>query len=436
MATTTIEPHPQEKSGHPLLYASIVIIVGILGTTLAQPQVLGRIPIQNLLKNELHVDRAANAAFFFWIGLAWYFKPFFGIIADAFPLFGSRRRSYMLIGATFGTLSWAGLYFTPHQYSKLLWVCIAIDFFMVITSTVVGGFMVEAAQASSSSGRLTSVRNAVEQFSILVAGPAAGFLGSIAFGWTTVACGGIMFLIVPMAIWFLYEQRKTVPTQELLDSARKQLVKIGKAKTMWAAAGFMALFYCAPGIVTAVFYKQQNDLHLDTQMQGFLQFLSGLFGVLAAVLYGMFACKRFTLRTLLIVCIGMGTLAQLAYIFYFSLPAARIIDSFNGFGYTLAEVVMMDLAVRSTPAGSEALGFSLMMSVRNFTLFGSDWFGSKLLEVYHLNFNTLVISNAAISAIAIPLVLLLPAAILRQRDAQPSETEIDLTPAPARAIQE
>ena len=59
---------------------------------------------------------------------------------------------------------------------------------------------------------------------------------------------------------------------------------------------------------------------------------------------------------------------------------ARFIESFNGFGYTLAEVAMMDLAVRATPTGSEGLGFSLMMSVRNLTLFGSDWVGSKMME--------------------------------------------------------
>ena len=94
-------------------------------------------------------------------------------------------------------------------------------------------------------------------------------------------------------------------------------------------------------------------------------------------LYGVFACRRFTLRTLLLWCMAFGTAANLGYLFYSSVGNARLIESFNGFGYTLAEVAMMDLAVRATPSGSEGLGFSLMMSVRNFTLFGSDWFGSK-----------------------------------------------------------
>src|ERR1700681_3594795 len=119
MTAEAITQKPQADS-KPLLSAAIVVFIAFVGTTLAQPQVLGRIPIQNLLKNELHVDRAANAAFFFWIGFAWYLKPFFGIVTDAFPLFGSRRKSYMILGATLATVGWVALYFTPHQYNKLL----------------------------------------------------------------------------------------------------------------------------------------------------------------------------------------------------------------------------------------------------------------------------------------------------------------------------
>jgi predicted MFS family arabinose efflux permease len=269
---------------------------------------------------------------------------------------------------------------------------------------------------------LTSIFTFVSQSSYIISGPTAGFLASIAFGWTAVACGSVMFLIVPTSVWFLHEQRKRTESKELLDRAGKQLVRIANAKTMWAAAGFMALFYCAPGLSTALFYKQQNDLHLNTQTQGILVFLSGVCGVLAATLYGVYGSRRFTLRTLLLWCIAFGTAANLGYLFYTSLGHARFIECFNGFGYTLAEVAMMDLACRATPSGSEGLGFSLMMSVRNVTLFGSDWIGSKLLETYHLPFNNLVLANAATSALAIPLVLLLPALIVNTRDSQGTNT--------------
>jgi hypothetical protein len=260
-----------QRPDRALTYAALVIVAGVLATTLAQPQVLARLPLQNLLKNELHVDRTANAAFFFWAGLAWYLKPFAGILTDAFPLFGSRRKSYILISASLAALSWLALIVTPHDYRKLLFVVIVINTFMVVASTVVGGYMVETAQANSGSGRLTAIRQFVQQACLIVNGPVAGYLASIAFGWTAAACGGVMFLLVPVTIMFLHEQRKRLDSHQILANARKQLVNIATARTMWAAAALMALFYIAPGFGTALFYKQQNDLHLGTQAQGFLQ---------------------------------------------------------------------------------------------------------------------------------------------------------------------
>lgn len=411
-------PENSQKNKQTLTNAAIVIIAGVLATTLAQPQVLGRIPLQNLLKNQLHVDRTANAAFFFWMGLAWYFKPFAGILTDSFPLFGSRRKTYILISTVLTSLSWIGLYFTPVEYNKLLWTCIAINTFMVVASTVIGGYMVEIAQATSGSGRLTAIRQFVQQACTIINGPSAGYLASIAFGWTAIACGGVMFLLVPATMLFLYEQRKRIDSRELLNKAGKQLVKIGTAKTMWAAAGLMALFYIAPGFSTALFYRQQNQLHLSTEGQGFLQFIAGVCGVVAAVGYGYF-CRRITLRSLLIWCVLLGTIANFGYLFYSTVDRARLIDGFNGFGYTLAELALMDLAIRATPAGSEGLGFALMMSVRNFALFGTDWFGSKLLEQYHISFNSLVVANGLTTLVVVPLVLLLPRVLVSKKDAEP-----------------
>jgi hypothetical protein len=413
-----------------LRYAALVIVAGVLATTLAQPQVLARLPLQNLLKNELHVDRTANAAFFFWAGLAWYLKPFAGILTDAFPLFGSRRKSYILISATLAALSWLALIVTPHDYRKLLFVVIVINTFMVVASTVVGGYMVETAQANSGSGRLTAIRQFVQQACLIVNGPVAGYLASIAFGWTAAACGGVMFLLVPVTILFLHEQRKRSDSRQILANARRQLVNIATARTMWAAAALMALFYIAPGFGTALFYKQQNDLHLTTQAQGFLQLIAGVFGVLAAVGYGIL-CRRLNLRTLLVGCMVVATAANLGYLFYSSAGRAQAIEGLNGFGYTLAELALMDLAVRSTPTGSEGLGFSLMVSVRNLALFGTDWFGSKLLDQYHFSFDSLVIANSATTLIAVPLVFLLPRLIVLRKDAEIYE------PAPApKAVME
>jgi hypothetical protein len=410
-------PLLQQKPNKVLTYAAIVIVAGVLATTLAQTQVLARLPLQNLLKNELHADRATNAAFFFWAGMAWYLKPLAGILTDAFPLFGTRRKSYILISSILAALSWLALIVTPHQYRALLIVVIMINTFMVIASTAVGGFMVETAQATSGSGRLTSIRQFIQQTCFVINGPISGYLASIAFGWTAAMCGGIIFLLVPVTILFLQEQRKPVDTGEVIPNAQSLLVNIATSRTMWGAAGLMALFYIAPGFSTALFYKQQNDLYFTTQTQGWLQLIAGVGGILAAVGYGIL-CRRLNLRTLLVCCMLIATAANLGYLFYSSLGHAQAIEGLNGFGYTLAELALMDLAVRSTPAGSEGLGFSIMISVRNLALFSTDWFGSNLLDTYHLSFSSLVIANSATTLIAVPLVFLLPQLIVVHKDAE------------------
>ena len=396
---------------------AILVSVGVLATTLAQPGVLGLIPLKNLLKNELHAGIAATSAFFFLIGIPWYIKPLTGILTDAFPLFGRRRKSYLLLSTIAAVAAWIGLYFAPRTYDRLFVFCLVIAFFMVIASTVVGAYMVEIAQAAASSGRLTAVRELTEQACTVIQGPAGGYLAAVAFGWTAIASGGILLLLVPVSLWFLHEPRQSVDSSLLLANAGRQIAGIFGAKTLWKAIGLMALFYIAPGFSTALFYRQQNLLHLHTEAQGYLALLAGTGGILGAAAYGL-VCRKVALRMLLPACLAGATVTNLGYLLYSSFARAQWIDGINGVGYALAELVLMDLAVRATPAGSEGLGFALMMSVRNLALFGTDWIGSKLLAAHVLTFHWLVLSNSATTLMAVPLAFLLPGAVVEKKDGE------------------
>src|SRR5215469_11556429 len=266
--------------------AAILIVVGVIATTLAQPQVLGRIPITNMMKNEMHVSRADSAGFFFLIGLPWYFKPLAGVLTDAFPIFGTRRKSYLVISGVLATLAWVGIYFTPHRYGALLWMCLLLSTFMTVASTVVGAFMVEIAQATGGSGRLSAIRQMTQMVVTFIAGPASGYLASIYFGVTAAACGLAMFLIVPATLLLMREQHQRIDTGQVLAGAGQKIRTIGGAKTMWAAAAVTGVIFLAPGISTALFYRQQDLLHMTPNsgpgLPGFLGG-QGFLGVIGAL---------------------------------------------------------------------------------------------------------------------------------------------------------
>src|SRR5277367_1471268 len=129
-----------------LLPLGLIIVFGIFASTMPQPQALGKLPLQFLLKNDVRVTREQMAAFFFWTGLAWYLKPLAGILTDAFPFFGTRRRHYLLFTSVLTALSWIGMNFIPRKYGSLLLGGMTVELFMVMGSTVIGAFLVEAGQ--------------------------------------------------------------------------------------------------------------------------------------------------------------------------------------------------------------------------------------------------------------------------------------------------
>src|SRR5712692_7777016 len=76
----------------------LMVGLGAYVTTIAQPGVIGRLPLQLLLKNTLHGNAETLALFMLIATFAWNVKPLAGILSDSIPLFRTRRRHYMLLG--------------------------------------------------------------------------------------------------------------------------------------------------------------------------------------------------------------------------------------------------------------------------------------------------------------------------------------------------
>src|SRR3954464_13135703 len=90
-----------------------VIAMGLFVTGLGWPGLMGRLPFGLLLKNELHLPAQRIAAFWAVATFAWYVKPLVGLLCDAYPLVGTRRRAYLLLGGLASTLMWLAFAAVP-----------------------------------------------------------------------------------------------------------------------------------------------------------------------------------------------------------------------------------------------------------------------------------------------------------------------------------
>ncbi len=413
-ATEEAVAAPRGSLGRNLGFIAYAVFI----TTMAQDKVLGSLPIRLLLKNHLHVSRSGLAAFIFWTGLAWYIKPLFGLITDAYPLLKTRRRWYMIGSALLAAGAWGLVSLSQHQYNTFLAAGILLGVFMVVASTIMGALLVEAGQAFGATGRVSSVREFVSGGCSLIAGPLGGWLASRAFGLTAGIGAGLLISLAAVVFFLLKEKPVAERNLDVWSEAGQQIRRALGSRTLWAAAGLLVLFFFSPGFSTPLLYRQQDMLHFSDQFLGYLQLASGGAAMLGAAAYGL-VCRFFNLRLLLFVGIGISALGSLLYLSYHPTHMEAFgIEMTVGFFGTFGVLPLYDLATRATPRGGEGMGYALMMSARNVALFGADWVGSKLLDSHALPWNGLVLLSAGTTALCVIAVPFLPGLLMRHREGE------------------
>ena len=392
-----------------------MIALGLFVTTFVSDGKLAKLPLQFVLKDHLHVTPPLMAAFFGLTGLAWYFKPQAGLLCDVVPLWGSRRRSYLVLSGLGGGLLWAALGVVPHGYEPLVWTLVAANAFAVLGSSAAGGLLVEAGQQGGQTGRMGTLRETIIAGSSLLAQPVGGFLAAQAFGWTA-GVGAALFLgLIPAALFLLPEERAEVRAGIFAETLKVQLGPVFRARGLWLAAGFIFLKELSPGFGTPLFYVQTDILHFS---KGFLGGLGALFSgaaILGALVYGLL-CTRIPLSRLLPGAIVLSAFSSLLFLGYHSHTSALVVQGASGFLGIFASVALMDLAARTTPTGGEAMGYALLMSAFNLGLTCADLLGSWLYGTLHVPLTALICLSAFTTLLALPLMALIPRSALVRQD--------------------
>lgn len=415
------EPEKYNGPTHEQGFYRYGLVVGSAAfvTTIAQMEIIGQLPIRYLLKNHLGVAPEQMSLFLLLATIAWYVKPLAGLISDSVPLFGTRRRHYLMISSALAGVCWLAMAAVPRTYYPILLTAIVLNFMMVMASTVMGGLLVEEAQRFQATGRLSSLREGVEMFAGAAGLLVGGYLAEIAFGWTPVVAASFLFALALFVFFFLDEKPVARKNKKAWSEARSNVSNLLHSRTLLTASALLFLFYMAPGIGTPLYYLQTNTLKFSQAFIGWQSVISGATGVIGALAYAR-ACKVFRLGYLLAAGIVLNALSTGLYIEYHSRDSAMIIVAANGLLSTFGVLPLFDLATRATPKGCEGLGFAVMMSLRNFALASADWIGSWLMESLDWPFESLVIINASTTLMVLFAIPFLPYELLSQRETDSS----------------
>ncbi|CAI5503821.1 unnamed protein product [Closterium sp. Naga37s-1] len=131
--------------------ASVYFVQGVLG--------LARLAVTFLLKDDFGLDPAEVAVLSGLSSLPWLIKPIYGFISDGIPLFGYRRRSYLVACGLLGSLAWGALAtVVGDKYSAVAMILLS-SLSAAVSDVVVDSMVVQRARGESqaTSGGLQSL---------------------------------------------------------------------------------------------------------------------------------------------------------------------------------------------------------------------------------------------------------------------------------------
>ncbi len=415
-APATAESAEQNGERNTALYRiALLLALGWLGTNVALA--ISEFTLKFYLKDALGLAPAAIAGFFAIGQFTNYIKPVAGVLTDGIPIFGTRRRHYLLLGLGLGGILWLALGLVPRSYGWLLATYTLFYITVVLTSTTLGGRMVEAGIEHNAAGRLTAQRIGMFRLGALIGGPIGGYLAGYPFFISVAISAAIHFALLPLVLRGLPESGIAVRNMRAWESVKHQGRTLVRSRTLLAAALMIFLLAASPGFNTPLLFHQTDNLHFSKQFIGNLLLISSATGLFGAWFYYAF-CRKWSLRVLLAGSIVVHVLGTLCYLAYRDVSTAIIVTGIYGITQALTMLPVYDLAARATPRGSEALGYSVMMSMWNLTNALSDWSGSLFFSSFGRNFGSLIWLNAGTTALMLLIVPFLPVALLNRRDGE------------------
>ena len=375
----------QQPTPELLAILSVYMVQGILG--------LARLAISFFLKDELALSPAQVSALMGIAMLPWVIKPLFGFISDGLPIFGYRRRPYLILSGLLGAIAWICLATVVHTAWAATAAIALSSLSVAVSDVIVDSLVVERIRDESvgEAGSLQSLCWGASAVGGLLTAYFSGYLLQSVGHRTVFAITAAFPLIVCAVAWLIAEQPvrnaylgvKPTPSstgftlRPNFPKVARQLKLLRQAvsqKVIWMPAGFLFLLQATPTADAGFFYFTTNELGFGPEFLGRVRLVSSV-----ASLAGVWIFQRylkavpfrtiFGWTTLLSAALGMSALLLVTHAnralgiddYWFSLGDSLILTVMGQIAY----MPVLVLAARLCPAGVEATLFALLMSVTN-----------------------------------------------------------------------
>jgi len=384
------------------------IVYAVEGTCQAKSGIMWQ-PLSHWLKEAMHWDPVTISASLAILDLPWIIKPLWGAISDFVPLFGYRRRPWLVLAtlAAFLSFAWvATIDSTATMIPALTVTAIA----MAVSSTLCGALLVETGQKTNNSANFVNQQwlwfNIAQMIAVLLAGYLIEIFSPIEALHVAAWIAAIAPLTIIGGVFLIEEPHAAIDLQALRERLHA-LLSAFQNRNLWFVAGFLFLYYFSPHFGTPLYFQMTDKLQFSQGFIGVLSAISAGGWIIGGLLYRWWL-NRLDRLALLRLSIVAGVVTTLAVLLLDGQLSAIVIWLASGIAGMIAMIATMSLAAESCPEGAEGFAFAGLMSVLNVASPLSDTFGSVLYEdVFDRQLTPLIIVSAAATALVFVLIPLM-----------------------------
>lgn len=361
-----------------------------------------------LLKDTLHMT-AAQASYFGAITIiGWGLKPLWGILSDALPLGGYRRRSYLVLTTASAAVIWFILGRTEHYTISALIVLFSLSSVAYAFMDVLcDALMVETGKPHNLTGRFQSIQWTAVYVASMITGYAGGWAAEHLKPQNVFFINAVFPLIILAAVLLFIQERKVTAAREQFHQSFAALKEAFRHRTLWLLAFFLFFWTFSPSFGSPFFYYSVDKLKFTGEFLGLVGTIGAASSAIGAILYGKFASK-FRTRTVVHLAIAIGVVTTFFQLIYFApfitehLERAREIQIISavllGAIGSITFLVMLNAAALACPKNSEGTTFATLTAFWNIGLMGSDALGGFLFD--KIGLEPLIVVSALFTAAA------------------------------------
>ena len=367
--------------------------------------------------------------------IPWMVKPLYGLLTDFVPLFGYRRKSYLLI--TFASAAMGYAWLTQLLSVKLIIGVLCLTTISVAaTDVVLDALMVEQGQRT---GLIRAFQG--QQWTWLnISAVGSALLG----GWLThslepaTALQGAALIIVAApatvglaTLWLLREER-TTRQMDHVHASRKALGMVLTSRAFWIVAGFLIVWNLTPRFTTPLYYHMTDRLTFDQYFLGQLNAVGAIGAAVGAIGYKNWLAARFHGPGLLSLSIMLTGAVSLAHLLLIDTVSAVILYFVGGVISMISLLTLFSLAAMVCPPRAAAFSFAALMALYSAGGQVGSILGGHLYEaVFHHEIGPLIWLASGMTLASLAWVPWLPYG----NDRMPAPVETDAQEKPLRPLQ-